>query len=174
MTKLQRLLQKATLRVEGPWGERTEERVGIMAHYTGGSDYSGLNFLLFDPACRVSYNWLGLDDGTVVSVAPKDARAWHAGVCRRSKHAPAYTDANSAFYGYAIAAMPGDLVTDAQLAMFVQTAAALFREHGWHADDVGSRITDHAAEAWPRGRKVDTGDVLPLDLLRRLVRQALS
>jgi N-acetyl-anhydromuramyl-L-alanine amidase AmpD len=172
--RLADLLRRATVRTSGPWGTRREERVGVMAHYTGGTDASGLEWLLFDPRCQVSYNWLGLDDGTVVTVAPRDARAWHAGACRRSKWAPAYTDANSAWYGYAIAAEPGDVVTEAALAMFVQTTAALFRSHGWTAADVGARITDHATEAWPRGRKVDTGAVLPLTLLRERVAAALD
>mgnify|MGYP000081000209 CR=1 FL=1 len=169
MTRLSDLLLRATARRVGPWGDLTGDRAGVMLHYTAGTDLSGLQWLLFDPACRVSYNWLVLDDGTVVSVAPKGSRAWHAGACRRSNRVVAYGDANSAFYGIAIAAAPGDHATERQLAMVVQLVAALFAEHGWSSEWVESRLTDHAAEAWPRGRKVDTGDVLPLDLVQSMV-----
>jgi N-acetyl-anhydromuramyl-L-alanine amidase AmpD len=145
-----------------------------MLHYTAGTDLSGLQWLLFDPACKVSYNWLILDDGTTVSVAPQDARAWHAGACHPSNPTRLpYRDANSAFYGIAIAAQAGESATKAQLDMVATIAAGLFRAHGWPALDVSVRLTDHAAEAWPRGRKVDTGSVLPLHWMQRKVESML-
>ena len=173
MTELAKLLRKATARASGPWNQPQGPRVGVMLHYTAGTDLSGLQWLLFDPACKVSYNWLVLDDGTTVSVAPKEARAYHAGKCKRSRFAPQYVDANSAFYGIAVAAQKGDVATDRQMGMVVALIVGLFIEHGWTADDVHTRITDHAAEAWPRGRKVDTGTVLPLHEVRALVRKTL-
>lgn len=175
MTTLQALLQRATVRQSGPWGQLTDgqERVGVMIHYTAGTDLSGLQWLLFDSRCKVSYNWLILDDATVVTVAPRDARAYHAGVCRPDGLVLPYRDANSAFYGLAISAEPGERVTDAAFACVTQLTVALFRSHGWPANDVPFRLTDHEAQAWPRGRKHDTGDVLPLDALQRAVAASL-
>lgn len=180
MSKLSDLLLRATVRKTGPWDDELEQpRLGVMLHYTAGTDLSGLQWLLFDPKCKVSYNWLGLDDGTVVSVAPADVRAYHAGVCRPSDlirtatRGAGYTDANSAFYGYAIAAEDGDRATPQQLSMCVQTIVGLFRTHQWTPEQARWRITDHAAEAWPRGRKSDTGAVLPLESVRQRVIDAL-
>jgi N-acetyl-anhydromuramyl-L-alanine amidase AmpD len=174
VTALARLLAKATARTSGPWGERRGDRVGVMLHYTGGTDLSGLQWLLFDPRCKVSYNWLILDDGTTVSVAPQDARAWHAGACRPSDAVVPYRDANSAWYGIAIAAESGDTATAAQIAMVCAITSGLFRRHGWTAAHTRLRITNHEAEAWPRGRKVDTGAVLPLATIQNRVTNALT
>jgi N-acetyl-anhydromuramyl-L-alanine amidase AmpD len=171
--QLAELLRKATARELGPWNRLREERQGVMLHYTGGSDLSGVRFLLFDPSCQVSYNWLYLDDGTCANVAPAGARAFHAGACRRADGTIAYTDANSAFYGIAIAAEPGDRATARQRALVIEHVVALFRAHGWPAEEVPARLTDHAREAWPRGRKVDTGDVLSLADIRGAVIAAL-
>lgn len=162
MSRLSELLQRATARVSGPWGAVTKPRMGVMLHYSAGTDVSGVEWLLFDPRCQVSYNWLVLDDGTVVNVAPKEARAWHAGDCRPSDAVYDYHDANSSFYGLAIAAEDGDVTTPIQFDTVVQMVTGLFREHHWPADQVRARLTDHAAEAWPRGRKHDTNTVLPL------------
>ena len=174
MSALSDLLRRATARTSGPWGDLAEPRVGVMLHYTAGTDYSGVQWLLFDPACKVSYNWLVLDDGTVVNVAPNNKRAYHAGACRPSANVPPYTGANSAWYGVAIAAEAGDTATAQQVDVVVQVCAGLFRKHGWPASEVPRRITDHAAEAWPRGRKVDTGAVLPVAVIRRKVASLLS
>lgn len=173
MTTLQELLLRATARRTGAWDTLRQPRMGVMLHYTGGTDLSGLQWLLFDQRCRVSYNWLTLDDGTTLSVAPKEARAWHAGVCKDSDEFFVYHDANSAFYGHAIAAESGDTCTPKQFDMVVQTIVALFREHQWTPEQTLTRITDHAREAWPRGRKEDTGNVLPLANVRRAVADAL-
>jgi N-acetyl-anhydromuramyl-L-alanine amidase AmpD len=169
VSRLAELLARATVREKGPWDALREGRVGVMLHYTAGTDLSGLQWLLFDARCRVSYNWLVLDDGTTVSVAPQDARAWHAGRCEPSPGAFSYQDANSAFYGLAIAAESADRATDAQMRMVVSITSGLFRGHRWPASSVVHRVRDHASEAWPRGRKVDTGAVLPLDRVQRAV-----
>lgn len=180
MSALAKLLQRATVRTKGPWDDALEQpRFGVMLHYTAGTDLSGLQWLLFDPKCRASYSDLVLDDGTVVCIAPRDARAYHAGVCRPSAGILAatkgqgYHDANSAFYGIAIAAESGDTATAAQLNIVTLMTAALFRNHQWPVEHVAFRLTDHASEAWPRGRKVDTGTVLPLDVMRARVVAAL-
>lgn len=173
-TRLQRLLARATARETGPWGRLREPREGVMLHYDASvSDASAVEFLLFSPKCQVSYTWLVLDDGTVVNVAPKRARAWHAGNCRPSG-ALKYTDANSAYYGIAVAARDGDTVTPAQWAAVRDLTAGLFAAHGWPVSSVTWRLTDHAAQAWPRGRKVDTGTVLPLARMQRDVASALA
>jgi N-acetyl-anhydromuramyl-L-alanine amidase AmpD len=151
------------------WGSLREARVGVMVHYDGSaSDAGAVSWLTRHPDARVSYQRLVLDDGQVVKIAPDDARAWHAGTCRPSgAHLP-YTDGNSAFYGVALAAKPGDTVTRPQLEALARCIREWFRAEGWPLTDWW-RITDHAAEAWPRGRKVDVGDLLryegaPLDI----------
>lgn len=159
--RLSALLKRARVRRHGPWNAVREPRQGIMLHYdASASDLGAVQWLLFDSACVVSYNWLVLDDGTVVNVAPERARAWHAGRCRPSGPRFTYTDANSAFYGVAIAAKAGERVTGPQLRSVAGIVEGLCRKHGWVTQDV---LTTHADEAWPRGRKVDTGDVLTVD-----------
>jgi N-acetylmuramoyl-L-alanine amidase len=156
--ELSRLLRLATVRTTGPWNTLREPRQGIMLHYdASASDLGAVSWLLFNPACEVSYNWLVLDDGTVVTVAPENARAWHAGHCRPSSSRFTYRDGNSAFYGVAIAATTGEKATGEQVRMVAGIVEGLCRKHGWTAADV---LTTHADEAWPRGRKGDTGDVL--------------
>ena len=78
------------------------------------------------------------------------------GVCRPSGPPFTYTDANSALYGIAIAAKFGEEVTEPQMQSVVELCAALCRRHGWDH----THITGHAAEAWPRGRKIDPGHVM--------------
>lgn len=141
----------------GNWGKLREKRVGVCVHYDGsGSDAGAVNWLTKHPEARVSYHRLILDDGQVIPIAPLDSRAWHAGVCRPSDARLTYTDANSALYGLAFAAKPGDELTAPQFQAMVREVAALFRVEGWSVTDWW-RITDHAAEAWPRGRKADIG-----------------
>jgi N-acetyl-anhydromuramyl-L-alanine amidase AmpD len=131
------------------------QRLGIMLHYDDStSDASGIQWLTKDPACHVSYNIAVQDDGVVVAVTPEDARAWHAGVCKSSGEKLVYTDANSAFYGIAITANAKDHATARQLAAMVDVCVRLFRKHRWPLTQTW-RITTHAIEAWPRGRKVD-------------------
>ena len=84
--------------LNGQYNALREKRKGCMIHYDGsGSDLGAVQWFA-DPRCKVSYNLLGLDDGSYVRIAPDHARAWHAGRCRPSDpdrlH---YGDANSAF-----------------------------------------------------------------------------
>ncbi len=139
----------------GNWNKVRGSRGGIMLHYDdSSSDASGIEWLTQDPACHVSYNWAVTDAGAVVTVAPEHARAWHAGVCKPSDPRLPYTDANSTFYGVAITANAKDTATPRQVDSVVSLCRELFTKHGWPLTD-GWRITTHAMEAWPRGRKVD-------------------
>jgi N-acetyl-anhydromuramyl-L-alanine amidase AmpD len=159
------------------WGKLREARQGVCLHYDGSaSDAGAVAWLTKDPRARVSYNRLVLDDGQVVKIAPDDARAWHAGTCRPSSAAFTYGDANSALYGVALAAKPGDEVTGKQFDALVNVVRHYFEVEGWPLTDWW-RVTDHEQEAWPRGRKVDIGRQLrhrghPLHL--DAVRQALT
>lgn len=132
-----------------------EPRQGIMLHYDGSTgDKGAVQWLLHDPRCHVSYNWLVLDHGAIVPIAPAGARAWHAGVCQPAGPVD-YHDANSAFYGLAFAATQGDVATEEAKAAVTKHCLALYRHHGWNPETEGWRIVSHGAEAWPRGRKVD-------------------
>lgn len=133
------------------WGKRKGQRSGIMLHYDASSSDAGGIAWLKDPKCLVSYNWAVRDDGTVVEIAPEDARAYHAGVCKPSGDL-LYTDANSAFYGIALTATSGDVATDAAKEAVVTLCKRLYQKHGWTEP---WRITGHSKEAWPRGRKAD-------------------
>ena len=132
-----------------------EPRVGCLLHFDGSASDRGAVAWFADPRCAVSYQVLITDDGVVHRLAPDDARAYHAGVCQPSdrEHYP-YADANSAFYGVAVAATDGDVVTAKQFQSVVETCVGYYRRHGWGPDEMG-RITGHSAEAWPRGRKHD-------------------
>ena len=79
-----------------------EPRKGVMLHYDGSSTDAGGISWLASPDIRASYNLIVFDDGSWATVAPLEARAWHAGKCRPSEGAIDYEDANSAFYGIAI------------------------------------------------------------------------
>lgn len=141
------------------WGALREPRVGVCLHYDGSaSDAGAVNWLTKHPDCRVSYHRLITDDGQAVKIAPDDARAWHAGVCRPSSLL-SYQDANSALYGLAFAAKAGDTLTYAQVRAAVKVVRVWYAEEDWALSDLW-RITDHRAEAWPRGRKVDIGSTL--------------
>lgn len=133
-----------------------EPRLGVMLHYdASASDAGAVEWLLHDPRCKVSYNYLILDNANIVEIAPMTARAWHAGVCKSSDSRLPYKDANSAFYGVAIAATDGDVATEVQVRSVVAICRTFFKSHGWHyATDVW-RIVGHETEAWPRGRKHD-------------------
>lgn len=146
------------------WGPLRSARGGIMLHYDdSGSDVGALYWLTRDPACRVSYNVLVTDNGVAYVIAPLDRRAWHAGECRPSDAAHLiYRDANSAFYGVAIAAAPGDVATTDQVRGVVEVCTILASRHGWDLRVEPWRITGHAAEAWPRGRKIDPTGPDPL------------
>ncbi len=157
----------------GNWNGLRGERQGVMLHYDDSScDAGGVAWLTHDPACKVSYNDLILDDGTEVSIAPRTARAWHAGVCDPSDDQDDYDDANSAFYGVAVAAKAGDTIAPVQHEAVVQYCVRRFREHDWAASETW-RITSHDREAWPRGRKVDVGEHL-VGLTLATVRAAVA
>jgi len=137
------------------WDKLTARRIGVMLHYDSSTvDDWGIHWLTKDPRCKVSYNFAVRDNGVVVEVAPQEARAWHAGVCRPSRPALLYKDANAAFYGVAITAKAGDTATPLQLAGVVSLCRRLFTLNGWPLADTW-RIVSHSSEAWPRGRKVD-------------------
>lgn len=150
----------------GNWGKRRGKRIGIMLHFDDStSDASGIQWLTKDPRCKVSYNFAVRDDGSVVTIAPEEARAYHAGVCRPSSDKLRYTDANSAFYGIAITAKLGDAVPDAQRDAVVALCRRLYAKNGWQVTEAW-RITGHKAEAWPRGRKIDPDPVLDPQTIR--------
>jgi N-acetyl-anhydromuramyl-L-alanine amidase AmpD len=160
------------------WGALTEPRIGVMLHYDeSGGDDGAVEWLLFDPRCKVSYNLLVLHDGTVRDIAPIDKRAWHAGVCKPSDPRLMYKDANSALYGISVAAKHTEKATTAQFAMIVQICVALFKQHQWPASETW-RIVSHRTEAWPRGRKDDPdgqlGVVLDVAAVREAVAKALQ
>lgn len=181
------LLTKPERAGKPPWGATlTEPRLGVMLHYdASGSDKGALQWLLVDPTCKVSYNWLVLDNGAVRDIAPNDCVAYHAGVCRSSDPTRLpYKSANAAFYGVAAAAKPGDVITPAQHLGIVLVVAACFQKHGWSADDLW-RIVDHKSEAtYPkghakagqRGRKVDIDGVqgMTVQSVREAVRAYLT
>jgi N-acetyl-anhydromuramyl-L-alanine amidase AmpD len=157
------------------WNRLREPRVGIMLHFDASANDAGaVDWLLRHPDCKVSYNRLVLDDGTEVVIAPDTARAWHAGSCKASDGVLGYTDANSAFYGLAFAARGGDTVTSQQLATAAAIAAMWMFQNGW--TDVERHITDHAAEAWPRGRKTDIRGLkgVTLESFRKEVKRLLD
>lgn len=145
------------------WGDVLREpRMGVVLHYDASASDAGAVAWLRSDACRVSYNWIILDNGAQVTIAPMDARAYHAGVCRSSDPRLPYHDANSAFYGVAIAATDGDLATPLQKQAVVNLCVGLFRRHGWDRQSEGWRIVGHDTEAWPRGRKHDPTGSNPL------------
>lgn len=166
----------------GNWNRVRGDRIGVMMHYDDSSnDKSSIEWLTKDERCHVSYNTVILDDGTLVEIAPINARAWHAGVCQPSSKKLKYKDANSAFYGFALAADGDDDATPEQIEAAATEIARLFKQNNWPCNELW-RITDHESEAWPRGRKIDVyGDrktrkkpVLDLSVLRTRVSQILE
>lgn len=132
-------------------------RLGVMLHYDdSASDRGALDWLTVDPRCGVSYNVLVTDDGVAHEIAPLEKRAWHAGVCVSSDPVRLnYRDANSAFYGVAVSARDGEVVTAAQFAGVVGVVAMLATKHGWDLRYESWRIVGHNTEAHPPGRKID-------------------
>jgi hypothetical protein len=142
--------------VNANWGTLREKRIGIMLHYDASANDAGaVQWLKHDPRCQVSYTDIVLDNGTVISIAPRNRRAWHAGVCRSSDPRLVYKDANSAFYGIAIAATAGDTATLAQKQAVDRVCEEIFAAEGWNVCSDAWRIVGHDTEAWPRGRKND-------------------
>lgn len=154
------------------WNELREPRQGVMLHYDGSaSDRGAIAWLLHDPLCKVSYNKLVLDNGSVVQIAPDDKRAWHAGVCRPSDERLAYRDANSAFYGLCMAAKPGDPFYEPQKGTMIRLVVGYFQRHGWPLSE-SWRLTSHHLEAWPRGRKVDINPLWDINEARAWLERA--
>lgn len=107
----------------------------------------------------VSYHVIIAGDGAAVQLVPWDARAWHMGVCKPSRESRSYEDANSAFYGIALAGGPAfGPPTSAQEQTLNSILWDRFQEHGWPVQEWW-RIVGHDSEAAPPGRKHDpTGD----------------
>ena len=145
-----------------------------MLHYDGSGSDAGAVGWFGHPECRVSYQWLVLDDGSAIRIAPDSSRAWHAGYCRQSDRRLEYRDANSAFYGIAAATNDQVDVTPLQTLTVAYLVRRYFEEEGWPLSDLW-RITSHRLEAWRRGRKSDPegGDlknpILAVDDIRQLL-----
>lgn len=138
----------------GQWGTLREKRMGVMLHYDASSSDAGAVEWFADQTCNVSYQLLVLDDGSYVRIAPDDARAYHAGVCRSSDPRLPYKDANSAFYGVAIASNDKVDVTPLQMLTVAWLTRRYFEREGWPVTE-GWRVLAHRTEAWERGRKSD-------------------
>jgi hypothetical protein len=150
------------------FGELREPRVGVMLHYDDSASDAGAVSWFTHPDCKVSYNYLVLDDGAFVPIVPEGKRAWHAGTCASSDPARLrYADANSAFVGVAVATNDRVPATAAQVATVAWLARREFARHGWPLGETW-RIVGHEDEAvWPtspqtplrlrgkRGRKID-------------------
>jgi N-acetyl-anhydromuramyl-L-alanine amidase AmpD len=131
-----------------------ESRLGVMLHYDGSVSDTGSIAWLAGPDIKVSYNWIVTDTGNIIGIAPADARAWHAGVCRSPDARLVYRDANSAFYGVSIAATSGDTATVETKRSVVALCRTLFLRHEWPYGEAW-RIVSHRAHAYPLGRKND-------------------
>lgn len=125
-----------------------ETRIGVMLHYdASATDKSSVEWLA-SAAIKVSYNWIVLDSGNIIPIAPETARAWHAGVCRSPDPRLVYRDANSAFYGVSIAATTGDIATVEAKRSVAALCRTYFFQHGWPLSEVW-RIVSHRIHAWP-------------------------
>lgn len=140
--------------LNGQWGTLREKRIGVLLHYDASASDAGAVGWFADPACRVSYQLLVLDDGSYVRIAPDEARAYHAGVCKPSSTQLQYADANSAFYGIAIANSGHEDVTPLQMLTAAWLTRRYFEKEGWPVTEAW-RVVGHRSEASPRGRKSD-------------------
>src|SRR5262245_16339207 len=120
--------------------------MGIMLHYDGSVTDAGSISWLAGPDIKVSYNWIVMDSGNIIPIAPATARAWHAGVCRSSSPRLPYRDANSAFYGISIAATKGDVATVEAKRSVAAQCWKIFAKEGWSLDETW-RIVSHRTEA---------------------------
>jgi N-acetyl-anhydromuramyl-L-alanine amidase AmpD len=129
------------------WGKLEGKRIGVMLHFDASvSDASSIAWLASDPRCNVSYNWIVLDDGNIIPLAPADARAWHAGCCKSNDSRLRYRDANSAFYGISLAATVSDVATSAAKTSIAALCLTLFQRHDWPLDETW-RIVSHGSQA---------------------------
>ena len=134
-----------------------------MLHYDASASDAGALSWLADPACKVSYNAIVLDDGSWTLVVPWTYTAYHAGECRPSSEQFEYHQvgtsyrhtANHGFYGISIASNDVVGATAAAMLTVAYLCRTLFQNENWSAVEDGWRITTHEAEAWPRGRKSD-------------------
>lgn len=172
-------------------GPRVIAPGGVMVHFDdSASDRSGEGWFK-DPDCKFGYNRYYLDNGDVVQLTPSMAEAaYHAGPC-------ATRNANSHYYGLAIAAKDGDTVTPKQLDTLVADILRILAFHDeWGAEpaDRVARVVGHEEQAvftkkdyptkpekWGKlGRKCDpTGTradrpVLAPSALRDVLRQHLG
>lgn len=142
-------------------GEVIVPRIGCMIHFDDSTEDRWAVAWFRDPACKVSYNRLYLDNGDVVSVCAMTRRAYHAGLCIGG-------NANSKYYGLSAATDPRHPVTDKQFESMVEDTVRLFRYHGWTSADAATRIVGHDERAiygpentkikslWGKtGRKID-------------------
>lgn len=135
-------------------GELREPRIGVMVHFTRGT-YAVDCAYCRDPNSKVSYNLIIGPAGESDLIVPWDLRAWHAGVCRPSITSRSYEDANSAYFGVALAGGPEHgPPTSAQEQTLNEVIYDRFQEHGWPVQEWW-RIQGHESEAWPPGRKDD-------------------
>jgi N-acetyl-anhydromuramyl-L-alanine amidase AmpD len=145
------------------WGELTEHRLGVMLHYDASySDKSSVAWLA-SAEITVSYNWIVMDSGNIIPIAPLENRAWHAGCCKSDDPRLPYHDANSAFYGVSIAATEGDVATREAKTSIADLCVTLFGMHEWTLAEIW-RIVSHGSQAvyckghpraGQRGRKHD-------------------
>jgi N-acetyl-anhydromuramyl-L-alanine amidase AmpD len=145
-----------------------EPRIGVMLHYDDSTSDSGALAWFKDPECKVSYNYLVLDNGDYVPLLDEEKRAWHAGLCRTSSPARLrYNDANSAFLGISVATNGKIPATAAQLETVAWLTRRYFQKKGWPLSETW-RIVGHDTEAvygqnadvpvhlrGKRGRKID-------------------
>ena len=145
------------------WGKLTEARVGVMLHFDASVSDAGAVSWFTHPDCHVSYTWLVLDTGNIIPIAPQDTRAWHAGCCKSDDSRLVYRDANSAFYGIALAATKGDVATREAKRSIVALCLHCFELEGWPITEAW-RIVSHRSQAvyckghpkaGQRGRKSD-------------------
>jgi N-acetyl-anhydromuramyl-L-alanine amidase AmpD len=142
-------------------------RAGIMVHFDDSSEDGWAVKWFEDPACKVSYNRLYLDNGDVASIADDDRRAYHAGDCLTPL-------ANSVFYGLSAATNTKVPVTKAQLNSIVEECCRIFRFEKWPASSIEKRIVGHDGQAiftkrntknsklWGKlGRKIDPTGLHP-------------
>lgn len=131
-----------------------EPRIGIMLHYDGSVSDKGSISWLAGPDIKVSYNYIVMDSGNIIQIAPDSAAAWHAGKCRTCDPRLQYQGANSAFYGISIAATTGDIASAEAKRSVAALCKTYFLKEGWPFNETW-RIVSHRQHAWPRGRKND-------------------